>query len=424
MERLNVLSFQSILNKTIVDDDDEVVGILKDIYCMEDGANYPRAVGFRVSKNGDIYSYEFKSINFYEDKKGEINIQIKDARVLIMERYSFRIARDVIGKYITDINGEKSVKIFDATLALFDDDLRVIALDKQRRTFSRRNIFTRAFRALGAKQRKVEPSLILWDDVQNLTVKKDGKLKFDKPYRELETLHPADLAEILENVDMKYSAKVFENFDEEYVAETLEEFEEPQVQAEIIANMSQEKAQDVLQLMDNDEIAEILEDIDEDKKEEIMNNLDQEDTDEVTELLSYEDEEIGSLMNKDFLAFPEHLTVGEVMREVRSMEDDFDFDGTFYVFVTDSFGRLEGYIPLGEFMRYQESDVLKDVMDPHIEEVETDEHAETAVDLCIKYDLLQIPVVNEEKEIVGVVDIHDVIDEYLAPLWKKKNRKD
>lgn len=423
MERLNVVSFLAILNKRIIDEDDENVGLLTDIYCIEDKKGYPRAIGFRVSKDGDIYSYEFKTINFYEDKNGEVSIQIKDARVIIAEKYSFRVARDVIGKEIEDVNGEKSIKVVDATFALFDDELRLIALDRQKPF--RSGIFSKALSAITHKNIKSEPKLILWDDVKNLEIKKnESKLVIDKPYKELETLHPADLAEILENVDMKYSAKVFENFDEEFVAETLEEFEEPQIQAEIISNMSQDKAQDVLQLMDNDEIAEILEEIDEDTKAEILSNLEEDDVEEVNELLSYQDEEIGSLMTKDFVTFADNATVKEVYETIREMEEDFSFEDIYYIFITDSSKKLVGYIPLGELVRYKEETVLNEIMETHVEEVETGEHAETAVDLCIKYDLLQIPVVNEEGEIVGVVNIHDIIDEYLSPLWKKKNNKD
>lgn len=425
MERLNVVNFSSILNKQIIDEDNVVIGTLKDIYFTDKDGNYPKAIGYKVNKNGDTYNYEFKEINFYEDNRGNVSIEIRDARVIMANSYSFKVATDIIDKEVKDINGEKSFKIYDVRLALFDDVLRIIALDKSKAGLARRNGLSRMYKFFNKNaNKKAQAPLILWDDISSIELKKNGNLAVNVPYHDLSTLHPADLAEILEEVDTKYSKKVFESLDEEYAADILEEFEEAEVQAEIISSMNVDKAQEVLELMANEEIAEILEELDEEKKDEIMSNLEQDDADDVNELMSYEDEEIGSIMSKDYLSFPHDITVKEVIDTIREMEDDFDFDEMYYVFVTDLNGTLEGYVPFGELVRHKNEEVLQDIMDTHLEDVEANEHAETAVDLAIKYELLQIPVVDEDDVLIGVVNIHDVIDEFLAPLWKKKNKKD
>lgn len=422
MERLNLIYFSSILNKVIRDETSDPVGILKDIY-IHRGDGYPKAIGYKVDKSGDIYNYEFKDIEFYEDSKGRISIEVRGVRDIIPQSFSFLISKDILDKEVIDVNGRRSFKVYDVRLAQLDDGIRLLAVDKSRNGWARRKGMEgvmRSWNRLSGK--RTSDSLILWDDVDSL--KETGEtsaLKLDVPYQQLSTLHPADLADVLEEVESHYRNLVFDTLDDELAADTLEEIEAPGVQAEILSAMSDTKAQEILEMIPNDEIAEILEEMDEESKAKILSSLVYDDANDVKEIMSYANEEAGSIMAKEFLSFQETIQIKDAREIIRDLSDEYDSDEMYYIFVTDLSGELKGFISISDIIQNPDDTLLRDIMNTRVEEVNAKDHAETAVDLAIKYELLQIPVVDDDNKLVGVINIHDVIDEFLAPLWKKKN---
>lgn len=423
MERLNVLYYSSIVNREIKDETDDSVGILRDIYFNKE-AGYPRAIGYRVEKHNEIFHYEFKSIEFYEDNSGKVYIEVKGVRDIIPNSYSFKISKDIIGKEVLDAEGKVSFTVYDVRLALLDTGLHIIAVDKSRNAWARASKYTKLINLWDSiTGKKTTESLILWDDVKSLHGAKDSDnlLKINVPYKELSTLHPADLADVLEDVEASSRSKVLESMDEELVADVLEEIEEPEVQMRILSSLSDEKAQEILDIIPNDEIAEILEESDDETREKIMANLESDDASEVTELMSYENEEAGSIMAKDFLSFIDSITVREAIDIIKDMTEEYDTEDIYYIFVTDMAGELKGFISMSDLVINPYEALLSDIMNTHTEEINVSDHAETVVDLAIKYELLQIPVVDDERKLVGVINIHDIIDEFLSPLWKKNS---
>ncbi len=421
MERLNVLYYSSILNREIKDEMDDTIGILKDIY-VNKGVGYPKAIGYKVEKHNEMFHYEFKSIEFYEDNNEKVHIEVKGARDIIPQSYSFKISEDIIGKQVLDSTGKASFTVYDVRMAQLDDGLRLLAVDKSRSAWARTKKLSKLLNLWdNLTHGKSNDSLIMWDDVQSLHGSRESgsQLVLTVPYQELATLHPADLAEILEDVEAHYRSKVFEALDEELVADILEEIEEHDVQAQILSSLSEEKAQEILEIIPNDEIAEILEEMDEDARARIMSRLESEDASEVTELLSYENEEAGSIMAKDFLSLLENITVREAIEVLKDLGDEYDSEDMYYIFITDISGELKGYISMSDLIQKSDAAVLSDIMNSHVEEISVDDNSSTAVDLAIKYELLQIPVVDDDRKLVGVINIHDIIDEFLAPLWKK-----
>ena len=423
MERLNLIYLSSILNRPIQDETDDSVGILKDIY-INRGQGYPKAIGYKVDKAGDIYNYEFKDIEFYEDSHGRVSIEVRGVRDIIPQSFSFLIVKDILDKEVVDVNGKRSFKVNDIRLAQLDDGLRLLAIDKSSNGWARRHGLRRL---MGVWNRMTHhrnsDSLILWDDVESLGEAKDFKhsLQLGVPYQELSTLHPADLADVLEEVEAHYRNLVFETLEDELAADTLEEIEVPGVQAEILSAMSETKAAEILDMLPNDEIAEILEEMDEDAKAQLLSNLVYDDATEVQEILSYQEGEVGSIMAKEFLYFVDSISVKDARDIIRELSDEFDSDEMYYIFITDLDGGLVGFISMSDLIQNPDEAILREFMNTRVEEVTATERAETAVDLAIKYELLQIPVVDDDNKLVGVINIHDVIDEFLAPLWKRKN---
>ena len=171
--------------------------------------------------------------------------------------------------------------------------------------------------------------------------------------------------------------------------------------------------------MPNDEIADILDELDDDEREKILVNLEKEDADEVKELLSYEDEAVGSIMSTDFISFNLDITVGEIIDILREMEE-LEEDELYRIYITDEGDRILGDISQLDLILNKPNVKVKDIMNENINVIRHDINIDEAIEIAAKYDLLAIPVIDEEDKLIGAVNTHDLIDEILYPVWKKK----
>lgn len=417
MERLSVFLFTSILGKKMYDEFDDVLGELKDVYVTTE-QGYPRIIGYKVRRDGVTFHYEFRNIGFYSiDNK--VKIMTRGSKEILPRTYSYLISRNLLDKKIVDINGKQVVRVDDLRIAEIAGEYRVIAVESgPLAKFRRMNC-----QGLGKFVYKVinkdyEDKVIMWDDVESLEMV-NNSLQIAVPYKKLSTLHPADLADILENLDATSRRKIIESLDEDLAADTLEEIE-PEYKGSIIKNLSEAKAAEVLENMPNDEIADILDDLDDEEREKILVNLETEDAEEVIELLKYEDETVGSIMSKDFIAFNLNITVGEIIEILK--ESNPDDEELHSIFIKDEEEKVIGFVELKDLLFNDNKTNVKEIMDDNVNILKHNEDIDEAIEIASKYDLLSIPVVDNKDMLIGVVYIHDLIDEILYPLWKKKNK--
>lgn len=419
MKKLSMFLYSSILNKKIYDEFDEVLGVLKDVYVTtEDG--YPRIIGYKVKIDGIIFDYEFRNIVVYVNDNNKIRIQTRGSKEILPRKYTYLLYQHLMDKKIVDINDKKVVRVNDLRIAEIAGEYRVVAVETgdfaRYRRIGIENLAKLCFKIF---RKEVSDTVLMWDDVETLEMVNDN-LRISVPYKKLSTLHPADLADILEELDDKQRRQIFETLDEDLVADTLEEIE-PEFKGAIIRDLSESKAAEVLENMPNDEIANLLDELDDEEREKILITLESEDAEEVKELLGYEDETVGSIMNKDFISFNIDITVEETIELIREIQPDEEV--MYYVYITDEEEKLQGVVSLRDLIMHNSSAKLKDIMNTSVIKVKYDMYAGDAIELATKYDLLSIPVVDDEDKLVGIVLIHDIIDEYLLPSWKKKYKK-
>jgi magnesium transporter len=416
MKKLSVFLYTSILDKKIYDEFDEVLGELKDIYVTtEDG--YPRVIGYKVKHDGHTFHYEFRSINYYQ-QDNKVKITTRGSKEILPRTYSYLLSENLLDKKIVDINGKQVVRVDDLRIAEIAGEYRVIAVETgPLARFRRMNcakLGSIIYKIIG---KEYDDRVLMWDDVESLEMV-NNNLQISVPYKKLSTLHPADLADILENLDASSRKQIFESLDEDLAADTLEEIE-PEYKGSIIKELSETKAAEVLENMSNDEIADILDDLDDEEREKILVNLEKEDAEEVKGLLSYEDEAVGSIMSTDFISFNLDITIGEIVDILREMEELED-DELYRIYITDEEERVLGALNPGDLILNKSEVKVKDVMDENINIIRHDVDISEAIEVIAKYDLLSVPVIDESSKIIGVVHSHDLIDEVLYPMWKKK----
>jgi CBS domain-containing protein/sporulation protein YlmC with PRC-barrel domain len=418
MEKVYNFFLSKALYKKVYDEFGESIGKLYDIYVTtEEGL--PRAIAYKIKKDGEMYNYEFKNINFYNDN-GKVVIRCNEAREIMLRKYSYLLSKNLLDRQIVDINGKKLVRVNDLRIAEIAGELRVIAVDTGIMALGRRlgaeQLFKDAYKLL---KMKPADSLIMWDNVESLEMVNDN-LKLSVTYKKLSKLHPADLADILEEMDINYRKKVFESLDENLAADTLEEID-PEIQADIIESLSQSKTSEVLDNMPNDEIADILDEVDEEVAERILLNMEKDDADQVRSLMLYEDETVGSIMNKDFISFNINITVGETIELLREIKPEEEV--MHYIFIVDEEEKLQGVISLRDLIMADSSCKIKDIMSTEVISIADSDYIEDAIEIAVKYDLLSLPVIDNNKKLCGIIIMNDIVEDILVPTWRKRFKK-
>ncbi|MDV3428910.1 MAG: PRC-barrel domain-containing protein [Bacillota bacterium] len=253
-----------ILGKKIYTADKETVGILKDLAVDINFKNPKVTVAVIKTKEGIKY-IDFDNINIYSEKGQYVLVcnKIQDKNIgsfMLLKKY-------VLDKQIIDVNGRKVVRANDIRLVILSSGMYIAAVDIGMEGLLRRVGIAKSLKRL---RFKVPGRLILWHDVQTSFTSKD--ILLSKTYNKLYTLHPSDLADIIEDFDVKTGAIIFSSLDNAKAADVLEELEDD-VQASLIRTLPAYKAADILEEMPADEAANVLDGLDENIAEELLNNM-------------------------------------------------------------------------------------------------------------------------------------------------------
>ena len=253
--------FSKILYKHIYNIDNSIIGNLHDL--VVDFSLPLPVVRAIVVKNGKReFFIMMQSLEVTHDDKERYTIKLNSQNlsfVPIPETDVF-LARDFLDKQIIDIEGKKVERVNDVRIAWVDNNWVLIAVDIGFRGLMRRLGIEYLGIYFSTKLNKTfRNTLVAWEDVQALTHGTDN-LQLNSSVHKLNTLHVADLADILEDLDKKAQVTLFQSLDTELAADVLEEIES-ETQVSLIENLSIEQATDVLELMPIDEVADILEEM-------------------------------------------------------------------------------------------------------------------------------------------------------------------
>jgi Mg2+ transporter MgtE len=251
--------------------------------------------------------------------------------------------------------------------------------------------------------------LILWDEVAAVESSNEG-IKLSKEHSKLLTLHPSDLADIIEDLNRNAQIAVFSSLDEEQAADVLEELE-TEAQINIIESISTEKAANVLELMPADEAADLLDEMQDEKAEALLNEMESIASDEIRELMEYPDNEVGSIMTTDYISFNENLTVGQTLEELRKLKPE--TESIYYLYVLDNEDKLVATVSLRDIVISEPAVMLKDIMNTKVIFIYDHDKISSMTEIITKYSLLAVPVVDEHSVMLGMVIIDDVVETLL-----------
>ena len=322
----------------------------------------------------------------------------------------FLLERDLLDQQVIDVNGRKVVRVNDVDLE-FDTAkekiLRVHSVDVGARGAIRRLLRGVAPKtALHALLGKIPPRNIPWDFVDVIETDPARRVKLKISHEGLAKLHPADIADIVEELAPDERQAVFQTLDEETAAEALEEVE-PKVQKAIVESLDSGKAADIVEEMDPDAAADLLADLSQDRTEQILVQMEPEAQQDVVELLEHKEETAAGRMTTEFLGLPRNATVQNAIDSLREFEGGVEVVSTIYL--VDPEGTLVAAVPLARIVLAQLSTpMLSLAQEPLVLAHEGASENEVA-ELFDKYNLQTLPVVDERNRLNGVITSDDVI---------------
>jgi len=332
---------------------------------------------------------------------------------------ALRLHRDLMDKQIVDTHGAKVVRVNDLQLEEAGGQLRLVGADVGLRGLLRRVGGERIAEGIaGVVGRKLPRGIIPWHLVQPIDTGDAANVRLTVPHAKLALLHPADIADIVEDMSADERRAVFEQLDVETAAETLAEID-PEMQVEIVGDLDEERAADILEEMAPDEAADLLQDLSAERREELVDLMEEEEGAEVEELLSHSENSAGGIMTTDFVALPRELSAAAAIDRLREMKPDPEL--AYYLYVIDAEGRLDGVVSLRDLVVASPEELLVSIMDPHILKVEVSTPKEDVASLIAKYDLLAVPVVDAQQKLLGIVTVDDVVELMLPRGWKKRS---
>ncbi len=397
------LYLSRILNNKVFTHEYQIMGKLVDFVVTGDIQN-PQVVAALIQTPDGIKTLAWK--NFVLTQRGSsYHITCNKPEEIDISK-CFLLKKNVLDKQIIDINGRKVVRVNDIRLAVLTTGTFVVAVDIGMEGLMRRLGVAKFLKNIGIK---VDGQMILWSDVETLVSDNDN-LVLSKTYDKLSTLHPSDLADIIEEFDTNTAMKIFSGLDNARGADVLEEMEED-TQIKMIEGLSKEKAADILEEMPSDEAADILDGLEESKAEELLSEMEEESRVEIRELMEYDEKVIGSIMSNEFIAFTSDTAVETVVAYLKENRPE---EGLMnYIFVTSSKGKLVGKVSLRDLILAGEKDQLKSLMHKDIVYLFDDDDIDELVQVVQKYNLLSLPIVDHDLVIVGSVIIHDILDEIM-----------
>ncbi len=328
------------------------------------------------------------------------------------------LSRDLLDQQVIDVFGRKVVRVNDVDLhhesVANRPVLKVGSVDVGPRGAVRRLLKgVVPLPALRALLRKIPPRTIPWEFVDLIETDPARRVKLKISHERLARLHPADIADIVENLAPDEREAVFETLDEGVAAEALEEVD-PKVKKAIVESLDSDRAAEIVEEMEPDAAADLLADLPEERTSEILLEMKPEERREMVELLEFGEKTAAGRMNTEYLAVNQDATVHDAIETLRRFEGGVETVSTIYL--VDEEGRLTGAVPLAKLVLARPETPLKSLTQEPLIFTNSNAKEKDFAELFDKYNLLTLPVVDDNKKLTGVITSDDIISLLRAKL--------
>jgi CBS domain-containing protein/sporulation protein YlmC with PRC-barrel domain len=409
----------SVLGRSVINSKGDELGVLRDLV-MVPGEVFPEVSHIVFKSRNGLKSLPWNEVSLFTHVViSAAHLNPAGLRSFEPQEGEILVKRDLLDKQIVDVNGAKVVRVNDIKLGKLHDKLCIFSVDIGFRGLLRRLGYERFGESVARLLRKeILAAEISWEYVQPLETH-SSKLALNIARNQMNEMHPADLADIIENIPIQNIRTVLDSIDAETTGDTLYELES-EMRNVVISQMDDEEVSDILEEMEPDEAADVLSDLPGKKAQELLDMMDQEDAEDIQELLEHEEDSAGGLMTPDYFRLSSDITVGRALEMVREGAEE--VETVYYGYIVDADDRLEGVISLKDLLLNPPESQLVDVMEDNVKFVHVDAEPEDMLETLTKYDLIAIPVLDAEDRMAGIVTVDDVLAHYLPLIIKSRRR--
>jgi CBS domain-containing protein/sporulation protein YlmC with PRC-barrel domain len=413
----NEIYLSSVLGKMVINSKGEDLGVMRDLI-MVPGEIFPEVSHIIFKSRTGRMSLPWSEVALFThvvissvgiNPPGLVKYEACDGEILVK--------RDLLDKQIVDVDGAKVVRVNDIKLGRFNDKLCIFTVDIGLRGLLRRLGYMKFGEQIArVLKRDIPTAEISWEYVQPLE-SNSSKLALNIARGQMNEIHPADLADIIENIPIQNIRTVLDSIDIETTGDALYELE-ADMRNIVVNQLDDEQLADILEEMEPDEAADILSDLPEEKAQELLDKMDQEDAEDIQELLDHEDDTAGGFMNSSFFRLPADISAGNALDSFRASAEE--IDSAYYGYIVSDENRLEGVVSLKDLLISPANTHITDIMEENLKTVSVDDELIDVLETLTKYNLVALPVLDEEGFIAGIVTVDDILEHYLPRLLKSR----
>jgi CBS domain-containing protein len=398
---------------SVVDSAGGAVGDLLDVV-VRSGPDEPVVTGFFIERDDDQVRASWEQVT-------EIDIDAQILRLGCTEEElqpaslsggELALVDSVLDNQVLDMRRRVFQRVQDVALAARDGQLVVTGIDVSSVALARRI-------GLGFLTRRLpkrSDAFVPWADV-NLIALRLSRLNFIDAFAELSELRPADIADVISQVGPRERGAVLAALNTDLAADTLQELDEA-LSSAAVQEMPLERAAAILEMVEADVAADILSDLPDDLAQKLLALQPDEREEDLRELARHAEHTAGSLMTTDYVTLPVHASAGEALAIIRRERPE--QYAMAYLYLVDEDERLVGATTLRDVVLAEPETQLAAIMDDDVVEVTADVDEKEVGRIMTKYDLLAIPVVDEEHRPLGIVTLDDALDVVLPEDWKQR----
>ncbi len=407
-----------ILGKPVWDAKGQRLGRCADVLVAEVETGFPslRAIALRNGKEPHLIGAE--SIAWLTPS---IILNTADPPTYETRGDELWLARQVLDRQIVDTEGRRLVRVNDLQLTRVSTNgirYHLAGADVGTLGMLRRlGVEGLAITIFKLLRRQPPEAIIPWRDVAPLQA--DQPIRLRVSFEKISELPPADIADIIEDLDRPTGEALLQTLDTETIADTMQEIE-PDLQASMLRTLLPEQAADVLEEMGPDDAADLLADLQPTQRAKLLELMEDEDALDVKKLLTYPEDTAGGIMTTEFATIPMGLTVGEALDYLRRSPAAHEDEALYYVYVVAEMQKLQGIITLRDLVLAAPDVRVRDIMETGFITVHPLRSQREVARLVAKYNLLAVPVVDDQEVIHGIVTVDDAIDAIIPTAWKKR----
>ncbi|CAN5565245.1 CBS domain-containing protein [soil metagenome] len=411
-----MLYLSQAIGKPVHDQHGETIGKVADLI-VAIGDRYPPVTGLVVSTNRRKIFLPWTDVESFDATGARLRTRTLNIAKFSQRDNELLLFADLQDKQIVDIDGRKVVRVNDLRLDHIEDKLHLVAVDVGAAGIFRRLGIEGPFRTLARNLNLALPERYIdWEDVDPVEGS-IASIRLRVPHEGLRQLHPADLASIIDQLAPRDRAGVIASLDDEAAADAIEEMD-PETQVEVLEDLTPERAADILEEMSPDDAADLVADLSEAARAEILPLMEREEAEEVRELLGYPEDAAGGIMTTQFVAIPATLSAAQTIERLRELEPD--AETIYYIYVIDDDERLVGVLSLRDLIVARPDSLVNDFMFSEPVAVRLLTHQDEVAHVVARYNLLAVPVVDDEGRLQGIVTVDDAIDTVLPTAWKRR----